>query len=697
MNNSFSYVYTHAVNRVVTILLTVCILAFDIADLYAQKGNELWEKELEQLLENEDAENTFSWEYLFDELNGLYEHPLDVNSASKEELISIPFLKEYQADSLISYIQNYGPMQSLGELWLVDGLSFDVCNLLRHFLTVETEKKTDKFTWENMWKYGKHEVTTRVDIPLYKRAGYNDYSDSILLRYPNRKYLGDPYHHSIRYGFSSLGKVYFGLVAEKDAGEPFFKQGNKGYDYYSFYLMLKNIGNLKSLIIGNYRLRFGQGLVMNTDFGFGKMMMLSSLGWGGRGIKRHFSVSEYNAFRGIAATYRWRKIDFSAFFSHHNQDGNINDQLFITSLKTDGLHRTPLEYSKKNNITNTVYGGNLTYRSGGFHGGLTAVYNVFNRELKPGNQYYKIFSPRGKNFFSVGADYFYNKGIFSCMGEIAFSKGGGLATINSVQLKLWEDYRFTLLQRFYSHDYCAIFGNSFSENSTLQNESGIYLGVDMNPWKGWKLTGYIDFCYFPWLKYQVSNSSYGGESMLQVSYRRNERWKTSLRYRCKIKERDYTAVDKRKYIVSHVMHRIRFQQDYSPVEAWQLSTLIDYNHLWFMEKSGDGYMLTQQFSWLPEKLPISLNMSCSYFNTDSYDNRISIYERSLPYTYSYPSYYYHGIHGSVLFRWVINKWLISHVKMAYTHFFNRSTISSGTELINASHREDIGIQLQIKL
>lgn len=70
-------------------------------------------------------------------------------------------------------------------------------------------------------------------------------------------------------------KVYAGIVAEKDSGEPFGALHNKqGYDYYSFYLLLHDIGILKTGIVGNYRLNFGQGLVLGQGSMFGKQLIL---------------------------------------------------------------------------------------------------------------------------------------------------------------------------------------------------------------------------------------------------------------------------------------------------------------------------------------------------------------------------------------------------------------------------------------
>ena len=52
----------------------------------------------------------------------------------------------------------------------------------------------------------------------------------------------------------------------------------KGYDFYSLYLLIRNIGHIKTLALGNYRVSYGYGLVINTDFGMGKTATLSTFG-----------------------------------------------------------------------------------------------------------------------------------------------------------------------------------------------------------------------------------------------------------------------------------------------------------------------------------------------------------------------------------------------------------------------------------
>ncbi len=54
----------------------------------------------------------------------------------------------------------------------------------------------------------KNELLTRFDIPLYKRKGYE------------HTYLGPSVYNSVKYSFRYSDRLYAGVVAEKDAGEP---------------------------------------------------------------------------------------------------------------------------------------------------------------------------------------------------------------------------------------------------------------------------------------------------------------------------------------------------------------------------------------------------------------------------------------------------------------------------------------------
>ncbi len=69
---------------------------------------------------------------LFEEL---HRAPLDVNAATRSELLLLPFVTEAQADSLIAYRERKGGLRSLGELMFVPGWHFDTRHFFHLFAT----------------------------------------------------------------------------------------------------------------------------------------------------------------------------------------------------------------------------------------------------------------------------------------------------------------------------------------------------------------------------------------------------------------------------------------------------------------------------------------------------------------------------------------------------------------------------------
>ena len=97
-------------------------------------------------------------------------------------------------------------------------------------------------------KNGQHEWITRLTRTLEKQDGFAPISDSALAESPNSRYLGDPNKIYSRYRFRFGNFVSWGITAEKDAGEEFFKGSQKqGFDYYSGHLFLRNIRKIKAI------------------------------------------------------------------------------------------------------------------------------------------------------------------------------------------------------------------------------------------------------------------------------------------------------------------------------------------------------------------------------------------------------------------------------------------------------------------
>lgn len=668
------------------LIIFIGLLLVNISRLTAQHDD--WRSYLEQLAEEEMSSELI--ENIFQELLMLENEPLNLNSVTREQLERMPLLNYEQAVGIYGFLDKNRPVYTVYELRNVPQLDFNTVQLILPFFYVgEVEK--EKTTLAEMLKWGKNEVQMRFDKTLNQRAGYAHYSDSILERYPNRKYRGEDFYHSLKYSFAYRDKIQFGLVGEKDAGEPFWQKGyTKGYDHYGFHLLVRDIGNLKTLALGDYRLSFGQGLVLNNDFTIIKSWASNNIIKSTTEPRRHHSTAEYGFFRGVAAVYQINKVNLTAFYSNKQFDANLSLIGEMTSFKTDGLHRTPLEMEKKNNTREQVAGGNINYRNGALQVGGSVVYHKYSRWLNPKLNEYNIYYLRDNSNVNASIDYSYRLRLLTIAGETAIAGNGAVATTNMIQYSPSYTFALSALYRHLPVTYNALHAGAFMENSRVQNEQGLFIGTTFNPVRKVSATAYVDLFKFPWLKSQVDAPSDGMEVYLLSSYNMNKSNSFEIRYRYKQKEQNAYYPDKdTKTVLPYNTQKARLRWNANAGRGWSFRTTADfaiYSQRHF--KTESGYMISQNMSHRGNS-KVQGDFFAGYFNSDSYAARLYSYERNIMSTFYMPSFYGEGLRFALSGRYNITSNLSFSVKAAHTQYFNRESIGSGTELIEGKSRTDI--------
>lgn len=643
--------------------------------------NNSFENLLEDLSTADEEADSEKWENELQELTELMNNPVNLNAATKEQLEQFPFLNDLQIENILAYIYIHGQMQSIYELQLVGEMNREAIEHLLPFVCVKpVDNPVKPFTLRKLMKYGKHEAITRFDVPFYTRKGYE------------KAYLGPSIYNAVRYGFHYGDKLYAGVTAEKDAGEPLGALHNKkGYDFYSYYLLLKDIGWLKTLAVGNYRLNFGQGLVLGNGSMFGKTADFSSFTFRETGIRKHSSTDEYNYFRGGAVTLKRDSWELSTFYSHRSLDGAIKDDE-ITSIYKTGLHRSQKEADKMNLFTMQLAGGNVTYTGRQFKVGVTGIYYLFNHPYEPDLKDYSKYNLHGNHFYNIGVNYKYRWHRFSVQGEAAAAKSG-FALINRLQYSFSQSYQLMLIHRYYAHNYWAMFAGSFSE-SGVQNENGWYVAASATPFKDWMFSASLDLFSFPWWKYRISKPSWGVDGLFQANYTPCPDVTMYANYRYKRKERDVTGT-KGEVTLPTYHHRLRYRLSYLPLSALLLRTTADYNR--FSQTAvSQGYQLTQMISYQLPWIPLKTEFQGSYFHTDDYDSRVYAYEKGLLYTFYTPSFQGEGIRLAAHLRCDVGQHLMLIAKVGETIYYDRNEIGSGNDLIGGNKKMDAQMQVRLK-
>ena len=170
--------------RIVTLLLMLSV-GVKAQDVQLRP----WEVYLNEVMTLEDVESE-SLETVYDLLCELEQHPLDINSLTRETLEQFPFLSAQQIEEIIEYRDRYGPLKSVGELQMVRSLDYAQRRLLSYFIYIGDEQERGFPKLDDIARYGRHELMATARIPFYRRKG------------DDGTYLGDPYRHWLRYQFT---------------------------------------------------------------------------------------------------------------------------------------------------------------------------------------------------------------------------------------------------------------------------------------------------------------------------------------------------------------------------------------------------------------------------------------------------------------------------------------------------------------
>ncbi len=659
---------------------------------------------IEEIARNSDLDIDYT--LLYEDLLYLEENPVNINTATQEDLQRLRFLTEFQARSLVAYIQQHGPILSLFELQLIEGLDPETIRMLIPFIMIEQAKPAEQEPLLRSINKGKHQLIIRGDRILEEKKGYASISDSAYEANPNSRYLGSPLKAVLRYRYHYKDRVYWGITAEKDAGEEFFTGSNKqGFDFYSGHLLVNDIGKIKTIALGDYHLRFGQGLTLWSGISYGKTPYVLSIKKKQYGITKYSSTEENRFLRGAGTTISLKNLDISAFYSRKKIDANIqyldtlHDEIEnVTSFQVTGYHSIPSEVDDEDAINESIAGGNLSYGRGNFHVGLTLVNYQFGEKLMPDERPYNRFDFRGNSNTNIGFDYQAGWNRVNLFGEISHSLGHGIAYLNGLLLNLHSLISISLLYRDYQRDYYPFYSQAISENSTNKNERGVYLGTEIRPLKHLKISAYYDAFWFPWLKYNVDAPSRGMDYMVRFDYTPSE----TLEIYCSLKEESKPRnrsvdVPSLNEIVDTRLTKFRFQLGYWVSPTLQLRSRIELTQFLFDDDPLDyGYMVFQDILFRPKDLPLSVSFRYAMFDTDSWDTRIYAYEHDLLYAFSIPALHQSGMRTYLLVKYSPLNYMDLWIRLAQTYYSHVQSIGTGLNEISGKTKTEVKVQMQLK-
>ncbi len=642
-----------------------------------------------------------NYEDLYENLVQLYSNPADLNAITDDQLRSIFILNESQIQAFLKYRNDAGPFLSVYELQNIDGFAQEVIQRLIPFVTVPDN--TLSFN-KNLFKRIIHEKNSylilRYDRTLEEKKGYKESTP------PSAKYIGSPDRLYYRFQTRRTGDFSLGFTAEKDAGEQITWSSNKkqyGTDFISFHAQLLNKGKIKNLILGDYQVQFGQGLMLGSAFGIGKNSeSVTTVRKGNLGFLPYTSVYEARFLRGAAISYSLNKrLTFHGMISSRWRDGNIKqdttegDYDFISSLQLTGLHRTPAELANRSVVNEKNIASVISYKYKTLDGGVILHHTQFSIPLGPTPNLYNQFYFKGSNNTNAGFFLNYSWKNFAFFSEAAHTIHRGMGVIAGIIGSISPSFDVSLLFRKFDRNFISLYSNALAENSTPQNETGIYWGWKYTFNKKYSISGYFDLFQFPWLRYRSYAPSDGSEWLLRFNYKPTKMVSVFIQAREETKVRNNSS-DNHLYITAPGTKRnFWVNVDYQVTPHLSFRTRAQFSTYSHEQSFSKGMILLQDLTWNLGKFSISGRYAL--FDTDDYDNRLYVYEKDVWLAFSFPAYYGVGVRNYLLFQYSISKKVDIWLRWANVRYTDRVTIGSGSDTIEGNIRNDVKFQTRIRL
>lgn len=671
-------------------------LVLGCLSLLAQQDSTRSAIDLEQFAERmfqvQDAD--VNYEDVYESLLLFFTDPLNLNKASQAQLASLYILSPLQIQAFLDYRDTNGKLLSIYELQAISGFDLGTIQLLLPFVSLEESSLDQGPLFRRMLNEKNRYLLLRHSSNLEKQVGYEPSQEN--------GYIGDPRKVYGRFRSSRRGDFSVGFTFESDAGEPIgFQRNVRGFDFWSAHMMVENQGPFDKIIVGDYQVQAGQGLVFGAGFNPGKgAETVNTIKRNTIGIRPYTSVLETGFFRGAAAAVSVGDIKVTAFGSYLLQDGRIqNDTLnddfeaFVSSIQLTGFHRTESELSSRNQIEEMSLGGLVEYQPNrkleiGFSGITTQYSTPLLRTPSP----YNALEFAGTRNTVLGTFGSYQWQNFNFFGELARSSSGGVGMVGGVITSLSQSIDVAVSLRDYDSDFHTFYGNAFGEGSRTINEKGIYWGIKYNPSRRYSVVGYYDKFSFPWLRFGVDAPSDGSEWLGRFTFNPDRNISTFIQVREERKETSLT-IDNLSELIPTIKRNYIFNIDYKLSTRFSMKSRLQtstYDEAGVFTK---GYAIIQDLTYSSERWKFSGRMAL--FETN-YDNRQYVYEKDVLYAFSIPAYNGQGIRNYLLVQYGMSESIDLWLRIARFSYRNEDTVGTGLDESEGPNRTEVKWMLRWK-
>ncbi|MFN5422295.1 MAG: ComEA family DNA-binding protein [bacterium] len=580
----------------------------------------------------------------------IHQQQININKATSEDLIRLNLLRPEQIRQFLLFRKTFGDFISMAELQAIPYWDLTTIKQLLQILFIDHTRQPFSPV-KNIKNNTGHTFIYRTGGKLIDSLGENSSSEQISKGTTKNKYA-----QLISYRFNSLENIQLGLTVEKDAGEKSMLDHNSGY------LMMSKRGAINSLIVGDYVVNMGQGLIHWQGHAFGKSSNIIQGLKQAALFKPHTGTDENIFHRGAAISLRKYQVELSTFMSVLKIDANIvrdpfNGRRAVSSLLTSGLHRSESELADKDALKQSAVGGRLAWNT--LNGKIGVNHIRFNYDISINKRAlpYNKFAISGDNWHNTSIDCSWSNSFGLIFGEVGIDKRSATAMIVGMIKSFDPKFDLSLIVRNMSYNYKAIQSNSMTQQGEAGNEKGVFMCFNLIPSSNTRIEGFTDHYMNSWPLYYNDGVRRGQSYAIQYVWRPDKKNEMYIRWRSS-QQTTNTAVEPSRtnhlsYVTSNSI-RLHASSMIGEMVTLRYRTEI----IWIKNEYRDnerGSLSYAEIIIKPKWSAFSISARHTVFETDSYASRVYAYERDVLSYHAIPAHYDHGNRSYIVLHYKLNK------------------------------------------
>jgi hypothetical protein len=589
----------------------------------------------------------------------LLDNPVNLGEINPLDLLRLGILDRPEMDALYQYMLDYGPLLSVYELRMVEGITEEkIPELVRYIFVHQGNRSLPGL--RGLFRFPKIEVLTTIKRVLQTKDGFR--MDSTLEGRPSY-YAGSPWQQKMKIKASFGKNIAFSLSMKNDPGDQDLRSIRKfRFRKNAYSLIFNNIGCIKKAVIGCFGVSFGQGLTLGCGSGISLGNELD-FRMQSRGLYPIQSFSEENSMQGAAV---YLKSGLSGVCGFYSNRGDHKDA---------GLYFS---------------GSGERWKSG-----VSLLYHrqqvIQENNPKP-YQYYIDSSDR----ILMGWDGALFLKYLNLFHEISLDSKGNTAllagaTFSPAPLVRGSVVLLNTPGRWNNPHASSGLVNGLGKDRSVFNANFQFL---INKYVDVRISS--EYNFNRWMQYSVSSPTEKNIYHIIMSLHPSKTSQIDLFYKIKKEYGDINTDEKMESVGQKIRKYIGVQCRISPLDVLSVKFSAKAVHnIQAGYPAHTGILIDQEIkaALLRNKLIISSHYAL--FDTDTYNERIYAWESDVYQGFSIPVYYGRGDRWALVMQYKVNRWMDTWLKYSVFTYPGRSSIGNGPDRIEGNRKSELILQLRL--